>query len=406
MVKEGKKKLKVALLGNMNNNHFSMMRYLRDLEVDAYLLLYKDDGIGASSHFVPENDTWDIEKWKPFIIQTELKNGGFSSLKHYFFPKYVKKIFDSYDAIIGNGFAPSYAFFAKRKLDIFTPYAIGGEFLNLHRSKDFFQKIRYNLYKKIQYIGVSKHTQATILYDSSEMNIRFFNEMKLPVINLPLPMVYTDSFKNVILPEKIKQTIKIIEECDLTLFSHVSHSWITIDLNASDVKKNNILIEGFAKYVKQYKNENYKSKLILVEYGKDVQRSKELIKNLDITEHVIWLPKISRKDILVLLDYVSLGCGELGGIIWGGTGWEFLSKGVPFFQYVEMSKKDFLETTKTPFPPLINVNTSKEIAEHLFAFEQNPKTYDKIREQLKEWFKSYNGKSVMKKYLEIIENNL
>ena len=55
--------MKVALVGNMNNNNFALLRYLRDLGVDAHLLLF-DNEIG---HFVPEHDTWQLAKWQPFI---------------------------------------------------------------------------------------------------------------------------------------------------------------------------------------------------------------------------------------------------------------------------------------------------------------------------------------------------
>ena len=38
--------MKIAILGNMNNNGFSLLRYLLDLNQDADLLLFKDDEIG------------------------------------------------------------------------------------------------------------------------------------------------------------------------------------------------------------------------------------------------------------------------------------------------------------------------------------------------------------------------
>ena len=38
--------MKIALLGNMNNNNFALLRYFRDLGFDAHLLLFKNDGTG------------------------------------------------------------------------------------------------------------------------------------------------------------------------------------------------------------------------------------------------------------------------------------------------------------------------------------------------------------------------
>ena len=64
--------MKIALIGNMNNNNFALMRYFRILGADAHLLLYSNDGKGELSHFKPECDTWDIE------------NGGLIFIKQTF----------------------------------------------------------------------------------------------------------------------------------------------------------------------------------------------------------------------------------------------------------------------------------------------------------------------------------
>ena len=58
----------------MNNNGFSLLRYLRDHGVETDLLLYSNDGKGSLSHFVPENDTWSIKKYKKYIHQTNIPN--------------------------------------------------------------------------------------------------------------------------------------------------------------------------------------------------------------------------------------------------------------------------------------------------------------------------------------------
>ena len=53
--------MKVAILGNMNNNNFALMRYSRDLNVDAKLLLFENDGILENSQFTCESDTYEID---------------------------------------------------------------------------------------------------------------------------------------------------------------------------------------------------------------------------------------------------------------------------------------------------------------------------------------------------------
>ena len=79
------------------------MRYFRDLGIDAHLILFKNDVTSSQSHFKPEFDTWEIEKWAPFIHYV-----NFSS--HYaalFYPAFLlKKYFNHYDIFISCRYSP------------------------------------------------------------------------------------------------------------------------------------------------------------------------------------------------------------------------------------------------------------------------------------------------------------
>ena len=76
--------MKIALIGNMNNNHFSLLRYLRDLKLDCELLIFR----GEASHFKPDCDTHNLNLWKPYIKHLTFTNGGLdiiqTSKKKYF----------------------------------------------------------------------------------------------------------------------------------------------------------------------------------------------------------------------------------------------------------------------------------------------------------------------------------
>ena len=146
--------MKIALIGNMNNNNFALMRYFRILGADAHLLLYSNDGKRELSHFKPECDTWDIEKWQPYIHQTNIPNipaaglcfplswlvafrSIFLTLLGYqgewnlpVSNREIKKSYIGYDRYIGSGIAPATFARASLILDIFYPYAIGIEFFS------------------------------------------------------------------------------------------------------------------------------------------------------------------------------------------------------------------------------------------------------------------------------------
>jgi hypothetical protein len=145
--------MKIALIGNMNNANFALMRYFRDLGCDAHLLLYSNDGQGALGHFRPESDTWQIERWQPYIHQTDIPNAPVAALD---FPyssligigamirswlgfqegwvppvsrKQIRSAYAGYDRLVASGISPATLSRAGIALDIFFPYSTGVEFL-------------------------------------------------------------------------------------------------------------------------------------------------------------------------------------------------------------------------------------------------------------------------------------
>jgi hypothetical protein len=86
-------KIKIGLLGNMNNNNYSLLRYLRDANYDAELLVFNND----PKIFHPKNDSYDS---KYFEYVRYLKWGSYT--KYPFTSK--KKIYKgikNYNFLIG-----------------------------------------------------------------------------------------------------------------------------------------------------------------------------------------------------------------------------------------------------------------------------------------------------------------
>ena len=52
-------KHKIAIIGNMNNGHYTLMRYLLDESFDCDLLLFNNE----ISHFSPQSDTFINDKY-------------------------------------------------------------------------------------------------------------------------------------------------------------------------------------------------------------------------------------------------------------------------------------------------------------------------------------------------------
>ena len=105
---------KIALIGNMNNAHYTLMRYLCYNSFDCTLLLFNNE----IPHFYPDSDTYARDRFdkvkkldwgSPNLLKSTNKNQIIDDLKPY-------------DFLIGNGYAPAYLAKASIKLDIFDPY--------------------------------------------------------------------------------------------------------------------------------------------------------------------------------------------------------------------------------------------------------------------------------------------
>jgi hypothetical protein len=215
---------------------------------------------------------------------------------------------------------------------------------------------------------------------------------------MPIPIVYNlDYIKDT--DELLNLSINKIKELSLNyklLFSHASHYWKGEDI-ISKVKRNDLLIKAYANYLESSNCHTYR--LVLTEYGRDVECSKALILQLGIKDYVTWIPKLPRKEIMQILDFVDLGASEFGGYLWGGVGWEFISKGVPFFHSLDFRTYTAYSKSNITLPFFFNVKDEHEIAKVLLECEDSPETLQVKRYSLKEWNSSYQGASLINRYI-------
>ncbi|WP_424963023.1 hypothetical protein [Ekhidna sp.] len=377
----------------MNNNFFSMMRYLRDLGVDAYLIPYTTDGKSTLSHFIPENDTWDFSKWSPYILNPILPNGRIRGLLSFFHRGRIKEVFDNYDLIIGTGFAPAYAYMAGRSLDIFIPYSFRGEFLHYPKTSNFFNAISRWIQSYCQLQGLNR-TKIICGIDHKERI--HFKKNGLKIHSLPIPMLYYEEPTSI--PHHLVKTMKCMQKSNFVVFSHLTHGWKNQGFK-SDIKRNDLLIQGFAECVRDY---GIDATLFLIEVGFDVQASKDLIEKLGIGDHVQWLPRFSRKEILELLPYVNIGGNALSGLFWGGSGWEFLMKGVPMIHNLSNAYES--DHGLDSLPPFYNVSSIREISEAIYEAYTNEEKNKAIGSEAKQWFNANQGYGLAKTYVKLIDS--
>jgi hypothetical protein len=429
--------MKIALIGNMNNNNFSIMRYFRDLGADAHLLLYANDGQGSLSHFKPESDTWDIEKWKPFIHQTSIPNAAVAALSFPFSwlisfrslirsiigfhqnhlssvtKQEITKTFGKYPRLVGSGIAPAVCHRVGLKLDIFYPYSTGVEFLDTGefvvdlKDKNIFRKGVIQATRAMQEHGLC---QARYILNA-ELGItkQAFEKRGVTPIKYAIPMVYNrESTPSMPQHPVVVHAMSHMANSKFTLLSHSRLMWrnpgkYTVDEWRLENKNNHWLLFAFKDLVKLRPELN--PLLLLLEYGPDVEATKELCIGLGIESNVLWLPKMDRKYLMWLLEYVNLGIGEfyeVPEILWGGTGWEVIASGTPLMQGFQFSEGQFESTYCYPPPPMLPVRSQDDILKHLIDMADRPEKRAQIGKGAKEWFNRYNGIGMAKLWLDLL----
>lgn len=386
--------MRVALIGNMNNNYFALLRYLRENGVDAELLMYADE----LEMFKPDNDTWEIEKWQPYIKKLDIVGGA---LGQYFkmSAAEIRARFEGYDFYIGCGFTPAYFYKAGLQLDVFTPYCVGIEYTYRISKNTLVHSIKEKIESFYQLRGLKKNTRlmATIDEESRVKGAR----LGLSIIPMSMPVIYNKEQQNGHGDAVVESILERLKAHYPVVLSHVSH--FPPGTRTYEIKRNDILIKGFAKFAKQ--STEYNSLLVLFEFGEDTSHSKKLVKELEIEKQVMWVPLMNRKSLMLLLKHTDFGGGEFGGAMWGGTGWEFLSMGVPFFQFVDMAAEEFRDKTQMNYPPFFNTNDADEIANKLMYFSANKTERAERGEKLQHWFEQEGGELLALKYKKLIPDD-
>lgn len=435
--------MKIGLIGNMNNNNFAFLRYLINLGYDANLIIFKNEISGNNKHFSPKADSWNIRKWKKYIIQSNLSedpvsifNFPFSylfSLKSIFetlsdkknvFKKPVKKkeifkLFSKYDFLIGSGITPAILNRVDIKLDIFYPYSFGIEWLGSPTFKKKLQNknfiIRF-LAKKIlknQLKGIKSAKKIITVLDSVTKNVLSKHDLKAESSFIPMlynleksPNKIHIGNKNIIIKNRVKNIANEIVKSDFSIFCHSRHIWCNDEnLNEEDWKKINKnsdwIVRGFSNFLK--KTTKKAPILIMLEYGKDFNETKNLCRDLKIEKNVFWLPKLERKNIMWFLSTIDVGVGEfyeIDNMLFGGTGYEVLSSGKPFIQSFNFNEDSFKKQYSSPLPPVLAASNIIEIENHLMKLSFDENYYKKISKSSKAWFNKYCGIGLAKTIIE------
>ena len=350
--------LRVALIGNMNNNFFAFTRFLRDRNIEAEFLLFDGD----FDHFSPSADTYSFD----FQQYVKLLDWGTTIYSLYKTPR--EKIIEDlamYDVYIGCGLAPAFFYKAGLTLDIFVPYG-GDIWTETQWSKSIFSKFgilkNYSAYHQRKGINLAKIIHMSLTNDIYEKQIKKIAP-KVERWKDGLPMVYSPQYsaesigRNHLKTHWHEEFYKLRESNELLVISHMRHVWG--DASNPSAKGNDILIKGWKRFCDR--NQNLTAKLLLLEFGPDVVKSKKLVSELELDNKVVFLPKMLRKDLFVGLIESDVVLGEFANS-WCGSGvlYEGLVADKPIIAYRDESLYEGVDLY-----PILNANCAETICSSL-----------------------------------------
>jgi glycosyltransferase involved in cell wall biosynthesis len=394
--------MKVALVDNMNNNFFALARYFRDLGVEADLFLIPGR---STTHFDPKEDTWqDIEN-APWIIDFPLRYENTSYLRSV--KKSMRDVFCNYDKIIACGASVGLFYKAGIDVDMLIPY--GSDLYNLpfpnHESTLSVRKIfRYPLEEyrsSLQKLGIQR-AKTIIVNTNWSVASQALLKLNCAAINYPRVMIYKEQH-----PASQSQKYSWLSDYDFTIFSPTRHLWATNSEPMDDfiqnggAKRNDKLLRAFARLVSS--DIVQRPLLLLCEYGADVDYSKRLIADLKMDDYVKWLPLLPRKEIFIIMSYVSAVADQFRegmSATSAGTTNEALASGRPIIANTDGAISDLLDPYYSC--PILQALSETEIYHWLSELASSPEFAKRKGIEGAEWFDSNLGVGLAEKYINVL----
>jgi glycosyltransferase involved in cell wall biosynthesis len=140
------------------------------------------------------------------------------------------------------------------------------------------------------------------------------------------------------------------------------------------------------------------SLLVLVEWGGDIARSKELTTKLKLGDHVRWIPIMSKPMLVEWINKATVVADQFNLGSSGTAGFEAMACGKPLMIYLSQSH---FSRVYDEFPPVLNARTEEEII-HSLEMCRSKKARDEVGQKSREWVaKHHDSGAVAKMHLDL-----
>jgi hypothetical protein len=395
-------KLRIALLGNVNNNFYLLAKILNDTnEYDATIF------VNTSEPYInqPESDDPSISNAYPHWIKS-IKTPTIRLMRILPRLSALKRSINDFDLCILSGDFICLAPYLRIPV-IFYPTGVDltrMPFPQLDEEPYRFMSPKWmarQLFSLNLKKGIKKSTLITSIYfERFENALRKLSivEGDLRLAKTYLPWVIDPAKIKKIKPDMLsKSALDLRSTSDFIVFSPSR----LIDVNnysrseTGAWKNNSLLVKGFAEFVSLLNN-NLRSvpKLVFLENANspDIDRIKALVTSLGIKSNVIWLKNANgfgytRDELLELYSSVDVVADDFGAGWFGGVALEGLCCELPVLNHTAEGLMSKLYGSN----PFLEANTSTGAAKHLMDLFAKPEYRFELGGAGREWTEKNHG---------------
>jgi hypothetical protein len=421
---------KIAILGNMNNNGASLLRYFRDEGYEAFLFPFFNDGKGSLEHFLPENESSDSREWLNYIRYSEISNWPhqllplfFAKLYLYIYiclkkvtngnillsystPEKIRALVHGFDTVITSGYGAAILWRAGIHNFVYFPYCIGIE--GVERTfappwRRLISRLSFEFARPLQIAGLRRAIKVFLIDNLAGYNaVKYKIDHKFKLF----PIVYV--------PKKIaspmtnypKEILNRLNGYSLKVFSFSRIIYTNKSLKKyGEISKNNDWILTCLKKCVSRVEEIPSIKFLIVEYGPDVQSFKESASELGLSSYFEWIPIQNKTNLFALMSGIDVCFGEFiqnTKTLFGSAGWEAIAHSKPLVNSFNYEFGEFEELFGLPEIPMVKIRTENDLEDFFYSAITGRVNLQEIGKEAKVWFNSYNSHALAREWIKEI----
>jgi len=270
-----------------------------------------------------------------------------------------KHIFNHYDIVQGYATDPIYALLANKH-----PYVAfeHGTIRDIPFWNSSLGRLTALAYRKADLVFI---TNSDGLIAAKKLGLKNFDTIPHPILS-----------------DWHRKSAKLLKKnSEFILFCPMRHDW--------QIKGMDIYIKNLPEIIKKSKKD---IKIIFNEFGMDLEKSKKLIKKLNLEKYIEWHKPMPRWELVSWMVKADIVLDQLNTPAFGGIAAEGMQAGKPVLASYDHDQCKWMFPEK---PPLAIIKSEEDIVKNLVKLINSPNLRKSIGKKSKIWFEQYLSEKIV-----------